>query len=300
MMKVKSNNIVRNLAETKDLCTPNLLVNSDFKSGIINQRGQASYTGNSSKNTYTVDRWYITRSMANTLTVNDGYVTASLPTDQSFGQFLEFSPSGAMTVAIKLKDTDLKVFTLDNYESNGGTLLYDFGDIEEGFSIKLRKTSDNDKWIFFLNNLSSETKTANIEYIKLEKGSVFTGMPQWDEPIEYLKCRKYFYTLGGGWNNMFHARTDENYISIYIPILTPMAKTPSLVDYGNESSPSKMVSVRGNDIAQGTSLSVPISEFTQSANKTGVTLSAPLNGRSQIGYGSAVFRFACGLDAEMR
>ena len=70
MMKVKSNNIVRNLAEVKDLCNPNLLLNADFNSGIINQRGQTTYTGSGLK--YTIDMW---RRGAGTLTVDTNSIT---------------------------------------------------------------------------------------------------------------------------------------------------------------------------------------------------------------------------------
>lgn len=289
MLKVKSNNVVRQLPEMKELCQPNLLDNADFKSGIINQRGQSSYT-TVNKTTYMIDRW---RTFYGMLEVNDGYVKFT-NTDSSsaraFEQWFSDFGDGTFTVYVNAKSLsgNVRIQLLDN----------DSSVIEEKQLVvgeNLLTADGAVRGVRFYVPIG-----ANIELyqVKLEKGSIFTGMPQWDEQIEYLKCRKYFYTLGGGWNNMFHTRTDENYISIYIPILTPMAKTPSLVDYSNESSPSKMVSIRGNDIAQGTSLSVPISEFTQSANKTLVTLSAPLNGRSQIGYGGAVFRFACGLDAE--
>lgn len=289
MLKVKSNNVVRQLPEMKELCQPNLLDNADFKSGIINQRGQSSYT-TVNKTTYMIDRW---RTFYGMLEVNDGYVKFT-NTDSSsaraFEQWFSDFGDGTFTVYVNAKSLsgNVRIQLLDNDSS-----VIEEKQLVVGENLLTADGAVRGVRFYVLIG-------ANIELyqVKLEKGSIFTGMPQWDERIEYLKCRKYFYTLGGGWNNMFHTRTDENYISIYIPILTPMAKTPSLVDYANENSSSKMVSIRGNDIAQGTSLSVPISEFTQSANKTLVTLSAPLNGRSQIGYGGAVFRFACGLDAE--
>ena len=273
----------------------NWLDNADFKSGIINQRGETTYTGKTSSLTYTIDRWWISKSATVTLTANNGYISVNLPTLQLVGQYIEFEPNGEMTIAVKLRNKDLKVFTLDNYTNNIDALVYNFGEIDTDVSLRLLKYSSDDKWQVSIYNESESTKEIDIEFIKLEKGSVFTGMPQWDEPIEYLKCRKYFYTLGGGWNNMFHARTDSNYISIYIPILTPMVKTPSLIAYKSGDTTNRNVSIKGTD---GEPLTVPISEFVQSANLAVVSLSAPLGERKQIGYGSAIFPFDCGLDAE--
>lgn len=273
----------------------NWLDNADFKSGIINQRGETTYTGKTSSLTYTIDRWWISKSATVTLTANNGYISVNLPTLQLVGQYIEFEPNGEMTIAVKLRNKDLKVFTLDNYTNNIDALVYNFGEIDTDVSLRLLKYSSDDKWQVSIYNESESTKEIDIEFIKLEKGSVFTGMPQWDEPIEYLKCRKYFYTLGGGWNNMFHARTDSNYISIYIPILTPMVKTPSLTAYKSGDTTNRNVSIKGTD---GEPLTVPISEFVQSANLAVVSLSAPLGERKQIGYGSAIFPFDCGLDAE--
>lgn len=292
MLKVKSNNVVRQLPEMKELCQPNLLDNADFKSGIINQRNFVTQTVTGWAKKGTIDRWIFSGSGNATATLDDTKV--SISGDSSLIQTLDkVAPIGTYTLATKIESLSgtLKVGLIFSDDSSATV------DVESiGLFVHTFTTSKGVKSVMF--RCDGAESNFSFSGAKLETGSIFTSMPQWDEQIEYLKCRKYFYTLGGGWNNMFHARTDENYISIYIPILTPMAKTPSLVDYANESSSSKMVSIRGNDIAQGTSLSVPISEFTQSANKTLVTLSAPLNGRSQIGYGGAVFRFACGLDAE--
>ena len=45
------------------LCNPNLLTNSDFKSGIINQKGQTSYVGTQPKVVYGIDMWRCSNEM---------------------------------------------------------------------------------------------------------------------------------------------------------------------------------------------------------------------------------------------
>ena len=192
MIKVKSNGIVRNLTEDKDLCNPNLLTNADFKSGIINQRAQDSYSGQSGKDTYTIDRWRISQNTSTILTVQDGYVSVIIPNNEWVGQYIEYKPDGAMSVAVKLKDTDIKVFSLANYVENGNILKYDFGELETNVFVILSKHSSHEYWQLYIMNTTGDTKTLNIEYIKLEKGSVYTGMPVWNEVEETSKCIPYF------------------------------------------------------------------------------------------------------------
>lgn len=57
------------LPNWKNLCNDNLLTNSDFKSGIINQQGKSSYN---TLNKYTIDMWKLVRG---TLTVGSGFIT---------------------------------------------------------------------------------------------------------------------------------------------------------------------------------------------------------------------------------
>lgn len=204
---------------------PNLLMNADFKSGIINQRGQTTYAGKTGTNTYTIDRWWISKSTTATLSVNSGYISVSLPTLQSVGQFIEFEPDGEMTVAIKLKDEDLKVITVDNWTDYGTHKAYRF-EIETNVSVTLAKYEGEDNWQLFIYNTSESTKTFNIEYMKLEKGSIYTGMPQWDETTELLKCMRYFQYLDINetiWSTQYNNQFEQN-----IMFMLPMVKTPSI------------------------------------------------------------------------
>lgn len=222
MLDSKVLNTDYDLAEMIDLCLPNLLDNADFKSGIINQRGESSYTGSTSKNTYTIDRWSIDTKTENTLTVNDGHVSLTLANNGLFTQYLDHKLSGPMVYAIKLKDDDLKVVTLNEYTS-GESLIYDFGELETGVNVKVVKDTTN-KWRFRIQNTSGSNKTLQIEYIKLEKGSVFTGMPLWNETSELLKCMRYFQYLDINetiWSTQYDNQFEQN-----IMFMLPMIKTP--------------------------------------------------------------------------
>lgn len=211
----------------------NWLDNADFKSGIINQRGETTYVGKTGTITYTIDRWWISKSTTATLSVNNGYISVSLPSLQSVGQYIEFEPNGEMTIAVKLRNNDLKVFTLDNYTNNIDVLVYNFGDIDTDVSIRLSKYSNHDKWQLFIYNGSGSTKEIDIEYIKLEKGSLFTGMPMWDIETELMKCYRYFYRIYSNSNaNKFPyiPLIDSNKIVWFnIPLPTEMTKIPTIL-----------------------------------------------------------------------
>lgn len=278
------------LAEMSDLQRPNLLDNADFRSGIINQRGFTTETVTGWQKIGTIDRWIFSGAGNAMATLDDTEI--SISGDSSLIQTLsDIAPIGTYTLATtieSLSDT-LKVGLIFSDDTSETV------DVEStGLFVHTFTTTKTIKSIIFRCNGSESS--FSFSGAKLEKGSIFTGMPQWNETIETLKCRRYLYTLGGSWNNMFFARTDENYITVYIPIPTPMARTPALITYGNDVSQTKNLVIRGVDSTAV--LDVPISEFTQSVNATVLALSAPLNGRSQIGFGSAVFKFQCALSAE--
>ena len=295
MMKVKSNNVVRQLAETKDVCNPNLLINADFKSGIINQRGQATYTGKTGNVTYTIDRWFCGRSPDSTLTVNDGYISVVLPENTSLGCFIEGDLNGALTLSVKFKDEDVQSLSLNNYiQDDYGNLRYDFGIIDglDFHVIKYVQYGDTEFNLWIGNPAEAEAKTLNIEYIKLEKGSVYTGMPQWDEILETYKCICKQFLLGIGWANQYPARSDAVVHRIFIALPFKPKKSPSVVIL-NETKNGN-VTLSGN-INQTQNLNINTINVA-SISGNGVYLEIPLGTSQQIGYGAAVFNVPVMLD----
>lgn len=183
MINVKSNNTVKSLPEMNDICKPNLLDNADFKSGIINQRGKTTYEA-VSKWTGNIDRWlYFSYGP---ITVGEGYIqvgpSASNQTTY-FKQRLYKKINEELTCAVQVK-------------SLTGTCKMNFSptfvdkEIHEGLNIINIPANQNVDTVQF--NLEGANSQIQIEFVKLEKGSVFTGMPVWNYEIELLKCMKKF------------------------------------------------------------------------------------------------------------
>ena len=272
---------------------PNLLDNADFKSGIINQRGEDSYTGSTSKNVYTIDRWSINTNTANTLSIENGYITCTLANNGLLTQYIDSELSGAITCAIKLKNEDLKVVTVSAYSSAEENLIYDFGELETGVNVKaVKDVSTTNKWRLKFQNVSGSNKTLNIEYIKLEKGSIYTGMPQWDEILETYKCICKQFLLGNGWANQYPARSDASVHRIFIALPFKPKKSPSVVIL-NETKNGN-VTLSGN-VSQTQNLNINTINFV-SISGNGVYLDIPLGTAQQIGYGTAVFNVPVMLD----
>ena len=199
----------------ESLCNPNLLTNSDFRSGIINQKGQTSYTFLGG---YTIDMWI---SSGGTITVGDGYIDIENNTDVDtfFTQKIDILPTDNYTLAVYVENlvgtVNARIQGANDYDElkliNGLNVLNSERDITD---VHLK--------IFTGSSL-------RLRYMKLEKGQYFTGMPVWDRPVEVMKCRRYFRNLNGSKDEtIFIGVTDQNGV-ITFPISTyDMAKTPSV------------------------------------------------------------------------
>ena len=190
------------LAEMADLMNPNLLINSDFRSGIINQKGQTSYN---TRYQYGIDMWY--QISAGTLTVNDNSISTSANLKFRFDEQPE---NGDYTVAVSV-DGIVYTYTFEGFTGTSKTHNFNIGSNTLGVEMITRQ------FILYMNGA-----TFNIDFIKLEKGKHFTGMPAWNEAEELLKCQRYLFscykTSGYGFE------TGEGNVYIYVNIPTPMKK----------------------------------------------------------------------------
>lgn len=199
------------------LCNPNLLLNSDFRSGIINQKGQTSYVNNSLKILYTIDKWSISGN--GKVIVNDGYIRVESTSDEPFyfTQKLEK----------QINEVCTSHSTIKNYSGDVGFAI--LGKNENNKTVKISKTGS------ILNNhteaegvsfaLTGVSSFVEIYDVKLEKGKQYTGMYQINEALELLKCQ-YDSVLVKAYNP-FSARADGTYLSFLIPC-QKMRKTPSI------------------------------------------------------------------------
>lgn len=177
------NTLSNNIAQ---LSNPNLLINSDFRNPV-NQRGQTSYTSDSRE--YTVDRW---RKEGGTFAINDGYCTlAKAGTGQAwYIQRLENKlKDNTYTLSIKLK-------------SLSGTANVFVGSSENSFNDDIINTTEVQSFTFSgtISEVSvyvSNNSSINIEWIKLEQGSIATPFVPRPYTEELALCQRYYQSLVG-------------------------------------------------------------------------------------------------------
>lgn len=201
-----------------NLASPNLLINSDFKSGIINQKGQTLYDVVEWDNIYTIDMWSKTSKAK--VTVSDGYIKVEGTNANGYSYFkqpLSNPLNENCLVAVKTKTVvgNAKIY-IEGLSINSGVTITS-NDI-------FTCTSENAKSVFIE---VGKIGSVEIEFIKLEKGSAFTGMPVWNEAIELLKCMKKFQVYEGDF--ISNSASESTYWGCQLPV--KMDKKPiSTVD----------------------------------------------------------------------
>ena len=166
----------------------NLLTNSDFISGIINQKGQTQYVHSSGARTYGIDCWYVTGGNSSMAT-NDKFLSINLHNNGNFGCVLNIDKTNEkyLTFTIKRNLIEAQSVTFDVSTMNVAQDY--FFDIDENtkLGIYFWDTGSKKAWLYIMRN-----GIFDIAYMKLERGQEFTGMPVWNEADELLKCyRKY-------------------------------------------------------------------------------------------------------------
>ena len=215
---------------------PNLLINPDFK---INQRGATSYTSNG----YTVDRWKINSGTVNT---SSSGVTVTLNSKGQFIQLFENTLSGTYTATIKVTSI------------TGDCVLF----IGE-HSLQLNKagtftiTENGSITGISLYKSTAGTCTINVEYIKLEQGTVATPFVAPNPAEELIKCERFFiYTPEIFFSPYAGSRTSVGNSGQYFQNISglfpvKMRVSPTIThrivhDSGNSTIPEKVSSV-GSD-----------------------------------------------------
>lgn len=209
---------------------PNILDNADFKSGIINQRGQTSYVNTGNK--VTVDRW---RKSSGTVTVGTGSITYTNNGATDIGLEQTIDVTGPITIYVKAT-VESGTAKLALYSS----LEYDVDGLEE-YTLT---TGENifhvaSGTIKILQIKLTQNSSIKIEQVKVEKGSIFTGMPHWNYTEELMKCLRYQKVLQI--NTSFNAAGTVEHQETY-PFEIELYKTPS-VDVLNQGSRSNVSSV---------------------------------------------------------
>lgn len=152
---------------------PNLLINPDFK---INQRGQSTYNNN-----YTLDRWKIYNCSIN---ASSKTIINSNSSTGNFVQPLENKQGGTFTITVATKSLagTVKVTYRDGTADKNGITL----------------TNGINTFTFTVNSLTwvgleiGSGASVQLDYIKLEQGTVATSFIAPNPVEEYPKCQRYF------------------------------------------------------------------------------------------------------------
>lgn len=175
-----------NLAEMSDLMNDNLLLNSDFARGIINQQGKSSYTY-TNKTILTVDGWL---SYGVNVAVASYYITVANR---------DTSPH---TLRQPMKHKTNKVTLYLNLKNVTGNSYVYFN----GYTDKQQKLVEGEHtYTFDIESGEITVMSFNLEANasfnflrgKLEDGEYFTGMPPYNYGQQMLLCRRKFKTMVG-------------------------------------------------------------------------------------------------------
>lgn len=166
---------------------PNLLLNSNFR---VDQRGYGTYTNNTTKPTYTLDRWI---SLNTGVVYNiDGTATitslATTDTSSWFKQILEHAINDTCTLSCNITAVTGNAYLYN--QRNGKKIVKGLNTVT----------------LSYLKEASIELKqgaSITIEWIKLEKGSKATAYVAPNYTEELQKCMMYYNVVNTPLNGYF-------------------------------------------------------------------------------------------------
>lgn len=187
---------------------PNLLINPDFK---INQRGKNTYDSQ-----YSVDRWKIYNALYNVSTKNLSNPNSS---DGNFVQTFENPLNGTYTITVYCSS----VTGVANFTFGGENVIVDkeVGDLKKGNNIVTIKATN----LNFIGVLVKSGASVNIDYIKLEQGTVATPFVAPNPAEELIKCQRYYVKTVGELRAYTNAGTSFG-VTVNLP--TKMRTKPTI------------------------------------------------------------------------
>lgn len=173
---------------------PNLLINPKFE---INQRGSTTYTTG-----YTVDRWRVAGA-----TLNAKTKTLSNPNSAggTFLQSLENKPTGTFTVTLNVASVTGTV----KFSWKDGSTYKTGAVISKGLNT-YTFTASSLTWVGI--DVASGA-SIQLDYMKLEQGSVATHFVTPNKAEELAKCQ-YYMVIFEPWRTILNANTDSSVINI--------------------------------------------------------------------------------------
>lgn len=166
---------------------PNLLLNSNFK---VDQRGRGTYTNNTTKPTYTLDRWMSINTEVVYNVNGTATITSLATTDTSawFKQILEHAINDTCTLSCNITAVTGSAYLYNH--ANGKKIVKGLNTVTlsylKGASIELKQGA-----------------SITIEWIKLEKGSKATAYVAPNYANELQRCMMYYNVVNTSLNGYF-------------------------------------------------------------------------------------------------
>lgn len=166
---------------------PNLLLNSNFK---VDQRGRGTYTNNTTKPTYTLDRWMSINTEVVYNVDGTATITSLATTDTSawFKQILEHAINDTCTLSCNITAVTGSAYLYNH--ANGKKIVKGLNTVTlsylKGASIELKQGA-----------------SITIEWIKLEKGSKATAYVAPNYANELQRCMMYYNVVNTSLNGYF-------------------------------------------------------------------------------------------------
>lgn len=173
---------------------PNLLLNSNFR---VDQRGRGTYSNNTTKPTYTLDRWISINAQVVYNIDGTATITSLATTDTSswFKQILAHAINDTCTLSCNITAVTGNAYLYN--QANGKKIVKGLNTVT----------------LSYLKEASIELKqgaSITIEWIKLEKGSKATTYVAPNYAEELQKCMMYYNQLKTSLNGYY---TTQTYVS---------------------------------------------------------------------------------------
>ena len=230
----------------------NLLINPDFR---INQRGASHFFASDTNKTYTVDRWCLQYAGGASLDVSDDYIAVSGGILLQYIEDYKKLSNKTVTLSVQWKglfNSGLRVAFV--YWNNGTYTLLKSSNMQlpEGEATNLR--TDNITFTipdlsnstaaairFYQENLSSNSPTYAIYWVKLEEGSVATPFISPDQGIELLKCQRFYQNIRLQGCGTSASTTTTMYPPVQVPIKMRELPTITVVTYPDVRGETKNI-----------------------------------------------------------
>ena len=176
-----------------------MLINSNWQYGYINQKGQIRYNTDG----YCLDNWHAYNT---DVIINSGSINIKSKAQDSYKHFsqktehtLKAGNVYTITMLAKINNAENAFFRPSTKQLNGITgvsgLKLTAGSKFELYSYTFIPTEDVESGTldFIAGNGASHNYDIDLAAVKLEPGPRFTGWPVWNYALELAKCQRYYF-----------------------------------------------------------------------------------------------------------